>query len=90
MDTRHAAASGLVAWAGAGLVGTLAGPGATQHVSFAISAVGLVIGGALLSVRYFSAGATTVATGFALLVLAESHALGPQEAVRVRYLRRPR
>ncbi len=54
----------------------LPGPGAIQNVSFAISSVGLVTGGALLGVRYFSAGATTVAAGFALLVLAESHALG--------------
>lgn len=76
VDTRRAAAGGLVAWAALGLVGTLAGPGATQNVSFAISALGLVTGGALLSVRYFRAGATTVAAGFALLVLAESHALG--------------
>lgn len=76
MDTRHAAAGGLAAWAGLGLVGSLAGPGATQNLSFAISAIGLVTGGALLCVRYFSVGATMVATGFALLVLAESHALG--------------
>jgi len=76
MATRTAAAGGVVAWVVLGLVGTLAGPGAVQNLSFAISALGLVTGGALLSIRFFQAGATTVAGGFALLVLAESHGLG--------------
>ncbi|HEY8656771.1 MAG TPA: hypothetical protein VIN34_08555 [Candidatus Limnocylindria bacterium] len=76
IGTRDLAAGGLVVWIVLGLAGTLAGPGTTQQVTFAISALGLVTGGALLSVRQFRAGAATVATGFALLVLAESHALG--------------
>ncbi|MEP6872516.1 MAG: hypothetical protein ABI939_11805 [Anaerolineaceae bacterium] len=67
MDAHHLAAGGVVAWVGFGLVGTLAGAGGTQNVCFAISALGLVTGGALLGVRYARAGTTTVATGFALL-----------------------
>lgn len=76
VNTDHPAAGGVVAWVGFGLVGTLAGAGGTQNLCFAISALGLVTGGALLGVRYASAGTTTVAAGFALLALAESHALG--------------
>jgi hypothetical protein len=65
------AALGLVVGAAFGLAGTLAGSSHLQASLWAIDSVGLVIATALLTLKYFRAGADMVAAGFLVFAIGE-------------------
>ena len=72
---RHVTAFALAIGAILGFGGSLAGAGTTQSVLLVISGLGLITGAAMLAQRFSAGGKATIATGFALLALAESLAL---------------
>ena len=65
------AAAGLVVGAALGLAGTLVESPTLQAFLWAIDSVGLVIGTALLALKYFRAGADIVAGGYLVFAIGE-------------------
>jgi hypothetical protein len=65
------AALGLLTGAAFGLAGTLVGSPQLQASLWAIDSVGLVVATALLTLKYFRAGADVLAAGFLVFAIGE-------------------